>query len=391
MKKIAILGLPVLAAISLTACNADTEPRLDTSTDFEFKLNTPPLANQFINLADGGNIDFTVSQPNYGLTVAPTYGLEISLKEDFTPITTEPVVDSKGEEHVVPGTYTLTLESALYGVLTTSAANIAAGINDLNGIYDEESYTEDYEGPVYVRATAYLGYGLAAEKTAVVSNVVKLAKVRGYGEFPSDAFILSVPGGANNWSHLPQIIYTSDSETGAMICRGFAVIDGEFKITDGDWDGAGNWGADADGLKANADGSFEGSLIQNSQSNFNGDKAAEAGLYYFYVELTDKDNATQDAVVGTFKMIPITKIALPGDYNGWSTTDNYLSTDGDYGTWTVSAPFTAAGWKFAMNDSWDINLGGTSDELTFDGPNCVEAGSKVTLHIGQYPWTYTVE
>lgn len=393
MKKLAILGLPVLALMSLTACNPDTEPKIDTAAGFDFVLNTPQLASQFIDLSTDGTLDFTVSQPSYGVTVAPTYGLEISLTPEFEPVTDEPVIDGEGEEHVVPGTYTLGLESQLYGVLTVKMSEIAAGINELNGAYDESTYTGDYVGPLYVRATAYLGSGLAAEKTAVQSNVITLAQVQGYANFGGAAeILLSVPGNANGWTHPGQVLYVGDSEDGtAMLFKGFAVVDGEFKLTDGDWDGSGNWGADDQGIVANGDGSFSGKLIQNSQSNFNGSGEVAAGLYYVYVELTDMYNGTDNAEVGKFTLIPITSVSLPGDYNGWDTNANMMTQNGDFATWTGSAGLTSAGWKFAMNGAWDINLGGTTEGLEFDGPNINLNASSVTLNLGQYPWTFTVE
>ena len=391
MKKLSFLGLPVLALIGLSACEANTDPKIDTTSDFNFQLNTPPLATQFIDLATNGQINFTVSQPDYGVTVVPTYGLEISLKPDFTPITTEPVIDEEGETHIVPGFYTLNLDSWLRGVLVTKMSDMAAGINELNGVYDESSYTGDYVGPLYVRATAYLGSGSAAEATATVSNVVTLSQVQGYASFPSSEVILSVPGNANGWGQLPQIIYTGDNSSGAMECKGFAVVDGAFKVTDGDWDGYGNWGANATGITANADGTYSATLVQNSQDNFNGDGIIPTGLYYFYVELTDMKNSNDNAEVGTMKLTPITSVTLPGDYNGWDAAGNAMSQEGDYFTWSGSSSVTSAGWKFAMNNSWDINLGGDPQNLTFDGPNLSLEGSTITLNLEQIPWSCTVQ
>ena len=390
MKKLSFLGLPVLAILALTSCNANTDPKIDTSKQYEFTLNTPQFATQFIDLATNGNINFTVSQPNYGVTVVPTYGIEISLKPDFTAITTEPVVDSEGNTHVVPGVYALNLDSQLRGILVAKMSDIAAGINELNGIYEEEAYTEDYVGPLYVRSTAFLGSGLAADATAVISNVITLSQVQGYASFPSSDVFLSVPGGANGWSHLPQIIYTGD-DNGAMVCRGFAVIDGEFKVTDGDWEGSGNWGASEAGLTEDSEGVFSGTLVQNSQSNFNGDAAVPAGLYYFYVLLTDMKNGNDNAEVGTMTLTRITSVTLPGDYNGWDVSADELTQEGNFFTWSGSANVTSGGWKFAMNHAWDINLGGDPNELSFDGANLTMEGSTITLNLEQYPWTCTVQ
>lgn len=397
MKKLSyIIGLPAIALLALNSCKADTDPKIDTSTDFDFVLNIPQMATQYIDLSTNGNIQFTVSQPNYGVTVVPTYGIEISLKPDFTPITTEPVVDSEGETHVVPGIYALNLDSQLAGVLVSKMSDIASGINELEGLYDQDAYvskygeTGGYLGPIYVRSTAYLGSGLAAEATATVSNIITLSQVQGYASFPSSEVFLSVPGGANGWNHLPQIVYTGDTESGAMQCKGFAVVDGEFKVTDGDWDGSGNWGTN-DGLVVNADGTFSATLIQNSQSNFNGNGEMPTGLYYFYVELTDMKNGNDNAEVGTMTITPIKSIGLPGDYNGWDVNANLMADDGKYFSWTGSAALSSAGWKFAMNGSWDINLGGDPEALSFDGANLTLEGSTVTLNLEQYPWTCTVQ
>ncbi|MCH5228598.1 MAG: hypothetical protein J1F12_01215 [Muribaculaceae bacterium] len=397
MKKLIILGLPVLAMLGMVSCKDDQDPKIDTTKDVEFKLNVPPYANQMLELSLGGTVSFTVSQPTYGLTVVPTYGLEISLTPDFTPIVTEPVVDNTGEEHVVPGTYKLNLDSQLAGVLVAQMSDIANGINELLGIYDEDAYVEAFGedgapliSPLYVKASAYLGSGQAAISTATESNVITLAQVEGYAAFGSNELLLSVPGDANGWNHLPQVLYVGDTEDGsAMKFKGFAVVDGSFKVTDGDWEGSGNWGATEDGLEFDkATGTYTGKLIQNSQTNFSG---LDAGLYYFYVELTDMTNGNDNAEVGSMTITPITAITLPGDYNGWDVNSNPLTQDDDFFTWTGSYSVTDAGWKFAMNNSWDINLGGSLDNLEFDGGNLFVGGSSITLDLEQYPWTATVQ
>lgn len=393
MNKLAILGLPVLAFMGLTACNPDTDPKIDTSKSFDFVLNTPQLATQFIDLSTQGSLEFTVSQPNYGMTVAPTYGIEISLNEEFEPVIEEPVVDGEGVEHAVPGFVEIILESQLKGVLVVKMSDFATGINELNGVFDESMYTDDYVGPVYVRATAHLGSGTAAEKTAVVSNIVELTQVQGYASFVPDEVLLAVPGDGNNWSQDTRIIYVKDDEEGNMLCQGFAVIKGAFKITDGDWDGSGNWGMDENtGITANDDGTFSADLIQNSQKDFNkDDKVIPDGLYFFKLVLTDRKNGNDNAKVGTFTVTPITSIALPGAYNDWNLESNLMTQGDDLVTWTAETNVTDAGWKFAMNKAWTINLGGEMDNLMFDDSNITKGGSKVVLHLDVYPWTCTVE
>lgn len=396
MKKLSYIGLAILAVAGFSSCKDDQDPKIDTSKDFKFTLNVPQFATQFIDLQTQGTMQFTVSQPNYGLTVVPTYGLEISLNSDFSPITNEPAIDADGNEVVVPGVYALNLDSQLAGILVAKMADIAAGINLLEGLLTEEQYVEKYGedgdgyvGPLYVRSTAYLGSGTAAEVTATVSNAITLTQVQGFASFASTDVFVSVPGGANDWNHLPQLLYTGDTEDGsAMKFQGFAVIDGGFKFTDGDWEGSGNWGATDDGITKNADGTYTGKLIQNSQNDFTG---VPTGLYYIYAEVTDMKNGNDKAEVGTFTMTEIVNVFLPGDYNGWDAAGNPLTQDGNYYSWSGSYGITAAGWKFAMNGSWDINLGGDPEELSFDGANLTLTGGKVTLNLEQYPWTCTVE
>lgn len=400
MKKISYLGLAFLAVAGFSSCKEDKDPQIDTNREFKYVLNVPQFADQFIDLSTEGVMTFTVSQPEYGVTVVPTYGLEISLTPDFTPVKDFTWTDEDGVDHVVPGFYALTLDSQLQGVLLARMDDIAAGINQLEGLFNEELYREQYPedgmgylGPLYVRSTAYLGSGTAAIATATVSNVVKLAQVQGYASFPSSELLLSVPGNANSWNHLPQILYVGDSEDGtAMIFKGFAVIDGEFKVTDGDWDGAGNWGATEKGLKLEEDGTYSATLIQNSQDNFNKDGLLVPGLYYLYVELTDMKSENDNAEVGTMIITPIESICVQGNYCGWEFDGAVqMEADGTYFTWTASGSFTSAGWKFAMNNSWSINLGGDIENLSFDGGDILKDASMVTLNLEQYPWTCTVQ
>ena len=67
MKKIASFFATIAAVAALSACSQDDTPVLHTPT--EFKLNTPPFAEQLYQLTDNGQLTFTCSQPDYGLGV----------------------------------------------------------------------------------------------------------------------------------------------------------------------------------------------------------------------------------------------------------------------------------------------------------------------------------
>lgn len=392
MKKISLFALVALTLANFTACKDDKEPVLDTSKEYEFVLNTPPMANQFIDLSTGGTMNFTVSQPNYGLTLAANYGIEISLTEDFTAISDDPVIDSEGISHTIPGSYIVTLEGQNYGVLTVKMENLAIGINELNGVFDPEMFVEDYEGPLYVRATASVGDGYSASLTATKSNVVKLAQVKGYYVAPAeDALVLCVPGGGNGWNNskeAPNLVSDDDGKT----YKGFAYISGGFKITDGDWD-APNWGAGDAGensveglLYDEASNTYTGPLFTNGGNLNDTGEGCPAGMYFIVVDVTNFDSA-EGQQGATITLTPIESVCIIGDFCGWSFDSAVgMTLDSSNTVYTATGDFTSAGWKFAFNGDWTINLGGDVDNLTFDGDNIFENATSVQLDLSIYPW-----
>lgn len=398
MKKSILFVLPALALAALTSCEPDTDPKLDTTKDYDFVLNTPPLANQFIDLKTEGIIEFTLSQPNYGITLAPNYELEMSLSPEFQPLSAEPVIDSEGEEHILAGSYPLTLEGSNKGVLSVSMANIALGILELNGIFDDDMYEGDYEGPVYFRSICSVGDGYSSELTSVTSNVVTLSQVRGYKAEASNADLtLCVPGNGNGWSNTPDqpALVSND---GGLTYVGFAYIDNGFKITDGDWSDP-NWGAGDAG-----EGSVEG-LLYDPESNtysgpliFNGGNlndtgaALQPGMYYIKVEVITME-FTEGGQGATITLTPIESINVIGNFNDWSldTAVQMTVTGSNNAVFTATGNFPNDGWKFEFNGSWDINLGGDMNKLTFDGDNIYQEATTITLNLSQYPWTCTVE
>lgn len=403
MKKLSLMALSLIFLAGMSSCEDKDKPTIDTTRHANFVLNTPQLATQFIDLSTEGVLSFSVSQPDYGLTVAPSYGLQISLTEDFNPISDEQLIDADGNLAVdddgnpmyYPAFYTLKVTSQLGGILTADMSDVAMGINELNGLLSEDMYTEDYEGPLYVRATASLGVGAAAEATATVSNVITLSQVRGYSIFPPAAILLGVPGNGNGWDEsTPRLLMVEDNADG-MFFRGFAYISGEFKITDGDWNGSGNWGADDDGLVEEANPetgevSWKGNLLQNT-GNFNiGGASLSPGMYYFEVTVTDFENGTDGAKVGTMVVTPVWKVSIIGGFCNWDIASAVEMTLDAESTYSATGSFTD-GWKIYINDNEKINLGGKLKEPEFNGENFTEEASDIVLQLGQYPWVITVE
>ena len=97
-----------------------------------------------------------------------------------------------------------------------------------------------------------------------------------------------------------------------------------------------------------------------------------------------------------YTLVAVSDLAIVGTLNEWGEAGKVeLSHSSDFKTWTATVDF-AAGDKFKIraNDAWDINLGGSFDNLSFGGADMlVEEGGtyKVTLNLGTLPYSITLE
>ncbi len=382
MKKSYILGLAALAVVGLASCQDDQDPKISTAT--EFVLNTPPLADQTLILSPEGTYTFSVSQPNYGLTLAPTYGLEVSLKEDFSPIINGSYVNVDGEEVAIPGSVIIPLESQISAVLVVKQSNLAAAICAMRGIGNADDYTDEDPRPLYVRANSIVAN---QPSTAITSNVITLKYVKEYCALESSAVVdaLYTPGNANGWNFDAAMQIPATEEN---VYKGYMVVDGDFKFTHGaSWDTPGNYGAGDDFVKAE-NGTWSGSLIENG-GNFSG---PEPGLYWVEVTITNT-NSQKEEVAGSMTITPITKIGIVGNFNGWGN-DVFMTPEPGYTVWKAeNVDLGDGGWKFRMNEDWALNLGGDPmTNLTQDGPNIPDGGvHTVILDFSTLPYSARLE
>ncbi len=349
-----------LAAVAFTSCEADDDPKLNEPT--EFVLNTPPFATQLYDLTPDGVIELTCSQPNYGLTLATTYGVEISMREDFGENLPAP-----GEEEA-PYSVTILPTNPQSAVLQLQESKIAEAICAMRGITSEEEYTEIPAHPLYIRALAHINNQPA---TKITSNVVTLTQVKGYCAFEAEVFdVLYTPGNSNGWDQnaSQQILAYAEGKY-----RGFVWINGEFKFTNQpDWGGT-NYGSGGDGL-LDTDG---------GAGNINMPDTGE-GLYFADVDI----NAL------TYKLTYISSVGIAGDVNGWSESAPLeLEPSADFLTWTYTGDFVDGGFKFVFNKAWTINLGGTFESLELDGANLnsTSGSHTVTLDLTKLPYTASFE
>lgn len=133
----------------------------------------------------------------------------------------------------------------------------------------------------------------------------------------------------------------------------------KFQRAPGNWDTA---------IGAGTFVSFAGAAIGVDNGNL-GVNAGE-GVYYMDVNLSE----------GTITATKIETMGMIGGFNNWDGDAVMTWNAEEYCFEATNAGVTADGWKFRVNGGWDINLGGSLNNLTAGGDNLTVAGNTVKLY-----------
>lgn len=127
---------------------------------------------------------------------------------------------------------------------------------------------------------------------------------------------------------------------------------------------AGSWDNE---INAGAFVSFGGAA-----TNENGNIGVNAGegVYYFDVNLSE----------GTITATKIETMGMIGGFNNWDGDAVMTWNAEEYCFEATNVGVTADGWMFGVNGGWDINLGGSLNNLTAGGDNITVAGNTVKLY-----------
>lgn len=355
MKKLSILAL---AALALTACD-----------NFELPEPKAPVNEQ--------EAPFTVG--------------------DFSVTPAAPIVmtaETPADNIITIGTYTVENWPADYDmavrVQASDAADFSGNVVDMDQVTATEGNLQAtaehiiyvtkqlYGGKGEIERTLYVRYQLVAEQGGVTSYIVgdptyyygpTTVKVT-LAPVAYEYAMLYTPGPANEWKPTMSMPLYADADYTSW--TGYAAVKEMVKFTvDDAW--SIDWGMGAEA----------GKLMEKGANIELAD-----GLYYFDVKLGDE----------TYTATQITAISLIGDAlaaddGTWSVDVDLKPTD-NFGIWTGEVEFKeAGGWKFRMNHGWDLNLGGTTDNLVANGDNnaCPGAGKwVVTLNLTTHPYSYSV-
>lgn len=166
-----------------------------------------------------------------------------------------------------------------------------------------------------------------------------------------------VPGNGQGWAPASAPAIRSANSDGVYV--GYAVMNGDFKFTkERNWDGgeynSGSFSTYGDGFAASTDGG-------------NISCTGEAGIYYLTADVA---NGSISGVLCNFGLIG------PAQVGGWDS-DSDMTFDATTNTYTWTGDLAAGEFKFRANDGWDINLGGSLDDLVANGSNLsiAEAGN----------------
>ena len=132
----------------------------------------------------------------------------------------------------------------------------------------------------------------------------------------------------------------------------------KFQRKPGDWNNA---------IGAGALSTFSGAAT-NEGDNI-GVNAGE-GVYYMDVNLSE----------GTIKATKVEKMGIIGGFNNWDGDAVMTWNAEEYCFEATNVGVTADGWKFRVNGGWDINLGGSINDLTAGGDNLSVVGNTVKLY-----------
>lgn len=178
-----------------------------------------------------------------------------------------------------------------------------------------------------------------------------------------DPFIYFI-GATDGWTNAEQKLALVDDAkgvyTGYLYCADPNGWGNQFKFqrVAGSWDNEINSGAFS---------TFSGAAT--SEGGNIGVNAGE-GVYYFDVNLSE----------GTIKATKVEKMGIIGGFNNWDGDAVMTWNAEEYCFEATNVGVTADGWKFRVNGGWDINLGGSINDLTAGGDNLSVAGNTVKLY-----------
>ena len=242
-------------------------------------------------------------------------------------------------------------------------ANVDAGNTDASaaGVVGPKVDGEDSMTGLLTNGDAKVGKIAKAGKYKLTINMMDYSYT--IEEVNYDPFIYFI-GSTDGWKSSDQKLALVDEAKGVYTGYVYvadpngAGLQFKFQRVAGSWDN-----------EINA-GTFN--TFSDAATNENGNIGVNAGegVYYFDVNLGE----------GTIKATKVETMGIIGQFNGWSSDAVMTWNADEYCFEATKVGVTADGWKFRVNGGWDINLGGSLNNLTAGGDNITVAGNTVKLY-----------
>lgn len=246
-------------------------------------------------------------------------------------------------------------------------ANVDAGNTDASaaGVVGPKVDGEDSMTGSLTNGDAKVGKIAKAGKYKLTLNMMDYTYT--FEEVKYDPFIYFI-GSTDGWQSYDQKLALVDDAKG--VYTGFVYIadpngagfEFKFQRKPNSWDNA---------IGASNFVTFKGAAIDPQSGNNLGVNGG-VGVYYIDANLSE----------GTIEATKVETMGLIGKFQEWDETKDVPMTWNaeEYCFEVTNAGVTADGWKFRMNKKWDVNLGGSLNNLTAGGSDIKVAGNTVKLY-----------
>lgn len=174
-----------------TACDEDRDSNPVITSPTTFTINQSPVADQYIQLAKGNNVNLTWSQPDYGYNAFATYKIQVGLVGDDGKVTWN---EKDGKPKFLASTYTKANSNI-------DGEGIAAAICELDGFKDKTEYVDKGYRQVALRVYSCIETSMGEEiaGTGIMSsNYATFKHMAAYNAVKSPGFIYIV-GSLDGW------------------------------------------------------------------------------------------------------------------------------------------------------------------------------------------------
>ena len=261
--------------------------------------------------------------------------------------------------------YVLTGGSELWFAFGDAEALDAIDANDWSQLFGTTGASEDLSGSFDRRYNLDGDHSFHVDGSAKFYRFTINALDMTYEITPLnfDPYIYFI-GATDGWTNAEQKLALTDESgiyTGFLYCADPNGWGNEFKFqkVPGDWGTEINTGHMTGGITGDfADGG--------------GNFKATAGEGVYFVTL--------DMGKMSINAVKVDKMGIIGGFNDWAADFEMTWNATDFCYEATGAGVTDGGWKFRINAGWDINLGGTTDNLVANGDNLTVVGSTIKLY-----------